>query len=439
MLARLNKLAYSPCSRAIITYTYRTIRIQKRAYLSCKPTLGKSRCHPHNNYSKMCDVQCTKGSNFVYRTAMSSQPPEDHRQFSVMLAPKHTLLHSSGRHILSREMNPPPWLGVGLGLGSSRGLSTEPIFNAVYFVLEKIIASWPVELSRQFFTGLHDTVGIPWWLVIISGTVCFRLVLLPLHILSLQSQGRLLTIQPEIKTKSAHIIGGLSTAAVFYRQTPYTKKRETRLHIKQMKEELYEKHNCAPLKPLFVMYVSTPIFLACGFGVRSFTGRLGPIADMYFRPEMAGEGLWWFHNLTIADPYCILPAVGTICAVFGLEYSKLLRKVSHDQLNWGVSVVPESNPQKVLNILTCFGQGVCLVLFPILCFVPSGFTLYFCTVSLWSVIQLLTLHSPTVKQALSIPMTQLSSPTPHKDVIKAFQTKYLRRKKATPKSESKPR
>ncbi|XP_033758536.1 cytochrome c oxidase assembly protein COX18, mitochondrial-like [Pecten maximus] len=388
--------------------------------------------HRSHSYSTICGVHCTKRC-CVYRASVSCQPTETQRQFNVLLSPKH-ILRTGEIPILSREktLNQCPSGGFGLGFVTSRTLSIESSLNSFYNVLGIMVDSWPVELSRQFFFCLHDTIGMPWWSVIISGTVLFRLALLPLTVLSLQSQAKLTTISPQIRNMSAQIAGDVAADGLYRRVKPNAVKKETRLQITQMKRDLYVKHNCSPMKPFCIVYVQIPVIVTCGLALRSYTGRLGPLADNYFQPEMCLEGLAWFSNLTIADPYFILPTIGFLCTFCGLEYSMLLRKVNQNQVNWGVAVVPETKVQKGLNYLTRFGQGVVTVIFPFLCFAPSSITLYFSTMSVWSLTQMLALNTPSVKRALGIQKSKLDSPTPHRDVLNAFQAKYLRHKKESP-------
>lgn len=415
MISCVNKFAYSSCVKSIHT-------------LQCQTRLFVQSAYSSHSYSTICGLNRTKRLCCFCKT-VGTQQTETKRSLKTIPAPKNALFNACGStSLLQPRQNILNTWTPAISYVPSRYMSIESSLNSFYNVLGIMVDSWPVELSRQFFLCIHDTIGMPWWMVIISGTVLFRLTLLPLTVLSLQSQAKLAKISPQIRNMSAEIAGDVAADALYRRVKPYQVKRETRLQITQMKHDLYVKHNCSPFKPLCIVYVQLPVIVTCGLALRSFTGRLGPLADSHFQPEQCLEGLLWFSDLTLADPYCILPTLGFLCTLSGLEYSMLLRKVNHNQANFGVNIVPETKIQKSLNYLTRFGQSVVTVIFPFLCFAPSSITLYFSTMSLWSFSQMLALNSPSVKRAVGIQKSKLDSPTPHRDVLKAFQAKYFNRK-----------
>ncbi|XP_060086225.1 cytochrome c oxidase assembly protein COX18, mitochondrial-like [Ylistrum balloti] len=420
MIPRLNKLAHSSCCRTISANVNNIYQTKTHPAICTHRTALLVQPGSHS-YSTISGV-----SRLDRSYSLSDEPTEKYRQLNATILPKHTLLHTCGRHILTHQKSS-PWLpcGVGLGVtGSSRGF-TAYVSHIFYKLAGIVIESEPVGASRQFFIGLHDIIGMPWWLTIISGTLMFRMTLLPLAVIIIKSQAKHASVLPEIHARATDIHSNILAHGLYHHMKPFTMKRETASQIRQMKREMYVKHNCSPIKPFLNVYVQVPVIVSFGVALRSCTGRFGPIADHYFQPEMICEGISWISNLTVADPYCIIPTVSCFTSLFALEYSMLLRKVNHNQMNFGVVVAPETKMQKFLNYVTRFGQLVVITVYPFLCFAPSALTLYICTTSLWSATQLLSLNTPAVRRALSITKSRLDSPTPHRDVFKLFKTKYF--------------
>lgn len=137
---------------------------------------------------------------------------------------------------------------------------------------------------------LHVGVGLPWWGAIVTATVVARTMLLPLVINSMQNAARLSNIKPEMdalttKMNAAVKAGDGATAAVYSGEL----------------QQLFLRHNCSPLRGFMIPLVQAPIFISFFFGIRKMAEL--PVVSM------KTGGLFWFTDLTVPDPYYILPVL----------------------------------------------------------------------------------------------------------------------------------
>jgi hypothetical protein len=61
-------------------------------------------------------------------------------------------------------------------------------------------------LQHVLFEPLHDAVGLPWWLSIIGGTLCMRLVMLPAKLASTRNSQRMQQANAEFATRLAPVL-----------------------------------------------------------------------------------------------------------------------------------------------------------------------------------------------------------------------------------------
>ena len=121
-------------------------------------------------------------------------------------------------------------------------------------------------------------------------TVVARTLLLPLVIRSMQNAARLSNIKPEMdalttQMNAAMKNGDTANATLFSAEL----------------QQLFKKHNCSPLRGFVIPLVQAPIFVSFFFGIRKMAEL--PVISM------KTGGLFWFTDLTIPDPYYILPVL----------------------------------------------------------------------------------------------------------------------------------
>ncbi len=122
--------------------------------------------------------------------------------------------------------------------------------------------------------------GLPWWLCIVMLTVVVRTVLFPLTIKQVKNMRRMQELKPELEEiREKH------------KGDPKKQQRATM--------ELYADRQFNPLGGCLPLFVQMPIFLGLFYTIKEFETL----------QSFTSGGLLWFTDLTVADPYFILPIV----------------------------------------------------------------------------------------------------------------------------------
>lgn len=133
------------------------------------------------------------------------------------------------------------------------------------------------DLLAATLTTFHGW-GAPWWLSIVVLTFVVRTLLLPLTVRQVKSMRKLQELRPEMdKIREKH------------KNDPGKQQEEIM--------KLYGERRVNPLGGCLPIFVQLPIFLVLYYTIQEFE-RLNS-----FRTG----GLLWFQDLTVADPYFILP------------------------------------------------------------------------------------------------------------------------------------
>ncbi|XP_015608293.1 mitochondrial inner membrane protein OXA1L [Cephus cinctus] len=148
----------------------------------------------------------------------------------------------------------------------------------------------PVGMVQQCLQFLHIGCDLPWWAAIVVGTVCVRILLFPLVILSQKNAAKMNNYLPQMQ----HLQMKLTEARQSGNQIEAARYAQELLLFMKQKD-------LNPLKNMIVPVAQAPIFLSFFMGLRKMTNV--PIESM------RDGGLWWFTDLTVPDPLYILPII----------------------------------------------------------------------------------------------------------------------------------
>ena len=157
-----------------------------------------------------------------------------------------------------------------------------------------VLTGWsPVSVMQYFLEVMHVCTGLPWWATIATTTVVVRLALTPVVVRLQTNAIKINNLRPEIdpllkKIQEARKTGNTALA--------------TTVSAKMM--SLYQKHDCNPVKMMFMPFIQIPIFITFFITLRRMTAL--PV------PGMSSEGIFWFENLTVPDPYYALPVLASL-------------------------------------------------------------------------------------------------------------------------------
>lgn len=157
----------------------------------------------------------------------------------------------------------------------------------------------------EFF---HDQ-GAPWWLSIVILTVIVRSLLFPLTVRQVKSMRAMQDLKPEMDKVRA-------------------KYKDNRQQQQEEIMKLYQERQVNPLGSCLPLLVQMPIFITMFYVIRGF----GETHESF-----ASGGFWWFQDLSVQDPYYILPILS---AVTMLGASEITAKNLDPQQRWMMRILP---------------------------------------------------------------------------------------------------
>src|SRR5215213_2547957 len=169
-----------------------------------------------------------------------------------------------------------------------------------------------METLRNLFDPLFNLLGatlttfhgwgVPWWLAIIMLTAVVRTLLFPLTVRQAKSMRRMQELKPDMDEIRAR-----------YKDDPKKQQQEMM--------RLYGERKVNPLGGCLPLIVQFPIFIALYYTIKQFDKL----------ESFANGGLFWFKDLTVADPYFILPIAYVLTMMASQELT--IRRTAPQQKN----------------------------------------------------------------------------------------------------------
>ncbi|KAE8633573.1 hypothetical protein XENTR_v10001919 [Xenopus tropicalis] len=225
----------------------------------------------------------------------------------------------------------------------------------------------PVGLIQNFLEFLNVDVGLPWWGAIVTGTVLARILVFPLIVKGQREAAKLNNHMPQISSMTNRMNEAKQSGNKFEFSKAYS---DLTLYQK--------KHDVNPLRGFLVPLVQAPIFISFFVALRQMSYL--PV------PSMQSGGLWWFTDLTAADPFYILPLTVT-CTMWGV-------------LELGAESGVD-NPN--LKIMKTVFRVMPLIILPLTINFPTAVFTYWVTSNVFSLAQVSFLRIPAVRKKLKIP------------------------------------
>lgn len=210
---------------------------------------------------------------------------------------------------------------------------------------------------------------MPWWMAIVSTVTTFRLLFFPFtvqqNIIGIKTNNILPETQKiQTKMNEAFAEGDSNSAAI------------ERAKMK----DLFNEHGLSMSARLRPMFVQMPAQLTTFFLLKNLA--------YYPSATMATGGALWFNNLTLADPYYILPTLASastfILINYGLEGTTGPLSKAGPLMKWGMRIVP-------------------LFIFGITLRFPAAVVLYWTTSNFITLLYAFILKTNTVKKIFKIP------------------------------------
>jgi len=173
-------------------------------------------------------------------------------------------------------------------------------FGRIFFPLTNLLG------GGLEFLNAH---GIPWWLSIAILTVLVRSLLFPLTIRQVKSMRAMQDLKPEMDRIRA-------------------KYKDNRQKQQEELMKLYQERKVNPFGSCLPLLVQMPIFIAMFYVIRGFANT---------HESFTEGGLLWFQDLSVQDPFYILPILS---AVTMLAASEITSKNIDPQQRWLMRILP---------------------------------------------------------------------------------------------------
>ncbi|XP_044276842.1 mitochondrial inner membrane protein OXA1L [Varanus komodoensis] len=250
-------------------------------------------------------------------------------------------------------------------------LSTADVIQAVQepsFAELGLGAYTPVGLIQSLFESLHVGMGLPWWGAIAAGTVLVRCLAFPVSLKAQQEAVKLSSHALQITKLTTRIRDAKKSG----NNSEFAKAYSELAHLQKT-------HAINPLRGFLLPLIQAPIFISFFFALRNMAEL--PV------PSLQTGGLWWFLDLTAADPYYVLPltVTATMWAVMELGAE---------------SGMPNQNFRMMKNV----SRVMPLIILPITISFPTAIIIYWLTSNLFSLVQASVLRLPAIRTRLRVPV-----------------------------------
>jgi len=187
-------------------------------------------------------------------------------------------------------------------LPTSLPTPTDSLTNIEFITSNPVVAetlgNYPSHYAMYLIDSIHNISGLPYWETIIGVTIFLRVCLLPITLKAMLNSARMQILQPEV----ARLQKALTDAK--YKDPAYSRQ------ITGEMAALFKSHKVNPFAMLMMPLIQLPVFI-------TFYMALSTMSQYY--PGLKTGGAFWFVDLSLPDPYFILPIVNGISFLLMIE------------------------------------------------------------------------------------------------------------------------
>lgn len=258
---------------------------------------------------------------------------------------------------LPRIPEPPPIPAAEVtDVASSFAANGEPAFETL-----GLGGYSPVGLIQSGLEYLHISLDIPWWGVIVCGTILVRTLLFPLVIMAQRNAANMGNNMPQMQVLQMKMSEARNTGNNF----------ESARLAQEMYTFMKEK-NISPFRSMLVPLAQAPVFISFFMGLRQMANA--PVESL------RDGGLFWFVDLTMPDQFYLLPLITSatlyITILVGTDAARLSQQNGH--------------------IIKYVLRAMPIVIFPFTINFPGAILCYWACSNFISLIQVSFLHPNTL-------------------------------------------
>lgn len=196
----------------------------------------------------------------------------------------------------------------------------------VTILSESIALSWPVQKCTDSLIWVHEITGLPWWLSIIVSTFVFRSVIVfPFMCYDRRIMVKLINVGPEITSYTDKVAEELKRM-VFNGQLKKEKFRVTLFRAYKRKSiQVFEENNVHPGQRVVLIAFQFPFWITMSSSLNNLCVRPYLLNDPLIHDQFFTGGAAWFKDLTLADPYYVIPVIFFVSIYSSIKVS--LREV----------------------------------------------------------------------------------------------------------------
>lgn len=210
----------------------------------------------------------------------------------------------------------------------------------------------PIGLLQSVLEFMHVSCGLPWYVTIALSTVLIRILLTPLVVISQRNAAVMRNVMPEMQ----EIQNKLTESRQMGNAIEYAQRNQELMQM--MKEKGFN-----PLKNMLIPFAQMPIFVSYFLGIRRMVNA--PVESLHT------GGALWFTDLTLADPYYLLPII--TCSTLALTI----------HLGTEAARVPGQESPMYTYIL----KGIPIIIFPFIMNFPAAMVVYWASSNFCSLLQ----------------------------------------------------
>ncbi|XP_014218872.1 mitochondrial inner membrane protein COX18-like [Copidosoma floridanum] len=279
-------------------------------------------------------------------------------------------------------------------------------FECPEFLVE-FAQSKSVVFVQDILVLLHQEMGLPWWATIILSTILIRTTLiLPLAVNQMRNKAKLQRMENDMNDYKKKLKTEYKEYKRHYGWPDELFAQKYTYHVNLKEKELYKKNKIHPNKVHFLVMAEAGIWLYTSLAIRNLCHAL-PLSDgaQEIYREMSFDGFGWITDLTVVDPYSILPFFVCFTNIFIIQAHRLFHPNCYS-FKMGITYI------------TCqFGN---MLMVPMMVSAPAAINIYWLTHSLYGLLEVYLLHSPFVLRLLRTP--PLDSKEPYRFFYKLWKS-----------------
>lgn len=253
---------------------------------------------------------------------------------------------------------------------------------------------WPADYALRFVDAVHSGFDAPWWAAIALSTLFVRTALLPISLETMRHTGRMQKAKPELEVLQARIAADQNKeparAAMYQRQM----------------QALLAKHDVKMWLIFAFPLAQLPVFTSMFFGLQ----RLGT----HF-PDAQTGGLFWFCDLTVADPFYALPIATSLLFLGMIEVGA----------DGAAAATQQGRTFKYIMRLLAF------LMIPFTSTMPASVFCYWLTANAFSLCQTLVLNKmPGARTFLKLPPLPRHNPSTSSNALGELKEAWTKAKDA---------